>query len=111
MQFEILATDGNARRAALTLAHGTVQTPMFMPVGTYGTVKAMAPDELRGLGAELDDGLIDGFPSCHGGVSFSAIPTQPRDRRRWGFRRGFRVWVFPVTPPAGSIAGSANSRS
>ena len=51
--FELLASDGAARRGRLTLAHGTVQTPAFMPVGTYGTVKAMAPEELEGLGAEI----------------------------------------------------------
>ncbi|MHB1871792.1 MAG: tRNA guanosine(34) transglycosylase Tgt [Steroidobacteraceae bacterium] len=51
--FELLATDGAARRGRLTLAHGTVQTPAFMPVGTYGTVKAMTPEELEGLGAEI----------------------------------------------------------
>ena len=44
---------GRARRGRLTLAHGVVQTPMFMPVGTYGTVKAMAPNELRELGAQV----------------------------------------------------------
>jgi queuine tRNA-ribosyltransferase len=53
MRFEVLATEGRARRGALTLAHGTVQTPMFMPVGTYGTVKAMSPDELHRLGAQV----------------------------------------------------------
>jgi queuine tRNA-ribosyltransferase len=53
MQFEVLATQGRARRARLTLAHGEVQTPMFMPVGTYGSVKAMAPNELRELGAQV----------------------------------------------------------
>ena len=52
-KFELLATDGAARRGQLTLAHGTVQTPAFMPVGTYGTVKAMTPEELEGLGAEI----------------------------------------------------------
>ncbi len=51
--FQLLATDGAARRGQLTLAHGTVQTPAFMPVGTYGTVKAMTPEELEGLGAEI----------------------------------------------------------
>ena len=51
--FELLATDGAARRGQLALAHGTVQTPAFMPVGTYGTVKAMTPEELEGLGAEI----------------------------------------------------------
>ncbi|HEX4886195.1 MAG TPA: tRNA guanosine(34) transglycosylase Tgt [Casimicrobiaceae bacterium] len=53
MRFDLLATDGRARRGRLTLAHGSVETPIFMPVGTYGTVKAMAPDELRGLGAQI----------------------------------------------------------
>ncbi|MGC8521283.1 MAG: tRNA guanosine(34) transglycosylase Tgt [Steroidobacteraceae bacterium] len=51
--FELLATDGAARRGRLQLAHGTVETPAFMPVGTYGTVKAMTPEELEGLGAEI----------------------------------------------------------
>ena len=53
MNFELLATDGAARRARLELAHGTVETPAFMPVGTYGTVKAMSPDELRASGAQI----------------------------------------------------------
>jgi queuine tRNA-ribosyltransferase len=53
MQFEVIASEGHARRARLTLAHGTVETPMFMPVGTYGTVKAMAPNELHDLGAQV----------------------------------------------------------
>ncbi len=53
MHFENLATDGLARRGQLTFPRGTVQTPAFMPVGTYGTVKAMTPEELTGLGAEI----------------------------------------------------------
>src|SRR5512137_3229749 len=53
MSFSVLAASGHARRGRLTLAHGTVETPVFMPVGTYGTVKAMAPDELEGLGAQI----------------------------------------------------------
>jgi queuine tRNA-ribosyltransferase len=53
MKFDLLTTDGAARRGQLTLAHGVVQTPVFMPVGTYGTVKAMAPDELTGTGFEM----------------------------------------------------------
>ncbi|MCX8086901.1 MAG: tRNA guanosine(34) transglycosylase Tgt [Rhodocyclaceae bacterium] len=53
MKFELLAQDGLARRGRLTLAHGTVETPVFMPVGTYGSVKAMAPNELVALGAEI----------------------------------------------------------
>jgi len=53
MQFDLLATSGRARRGRLELAHGAVDTPVFMPVGTYGTVKAMAPKELAHLGAQI----------------------------------------------------------
>src|SRR5213078_4795409 len=53
MEFQVTARCGAARRGRLQLAHGTVETPVFMPVGTYGTVKAMAPDELVGLGARI----------------------------------------------------------
>jgi queuine tRNA-ribosyltransferase len=53
MKFELLHSDGEARRGRLTFERGSVETPAFMPVGTYGTVKAMTPEELRGLGAEI----------------------------------------------------------
>ena len=53
MQFKLHGTDGRARRGTLTLAHGTVETPAFMPVGTYGTVKAMSPAELKEIGAHI----------------------------------------------------------
>jgi queuine tRNA-ribosyltransferase len=53
LSFEVLATEGRARRGRLTLNHGVVETPVFMPVGTYGTVKAMAPDELERDGAQI----------------------------------------------------------
>jgi queuine tRNA-ribosyltransferase len=53
MRFEILRRDGAARRARLTLPRGAVDTPAFMPVGTYGSVKAMAPEELVALGAQI----------------------------------------------------------
>ncbi|HEY8507544.1 MAG TPA: tRNA guanosine(34) transglycosylase Tgt [Steroidobacteraceae bacterium] len=52
-QFEIVARDGAARVGRLTLAHGVVETPAFMPIGTYGTVKAMTPEELVDLGAQI----------------------------------------------------------
>jgi queuine tRNA-ribosyltransferase len=51
--FELIAIDGAARRGRLTLAHGTVDTPVFMPVGTYGAVKAMAPAELVDVGTQI----------------------------------------------------------
>ena len=53
MQFDLLTTDGAARRGRLTLAHGVVETPVFMPVGTYGTVKAMTPQSLADIGAQI----------------------------------------------------------
>jgi queuine tRNA-ribosyltransferase len=51
--FELIATDGQARRARLKLNHGVVNTPVFMPVGTYGAVKAMSPRELTEVGAQI----------------------------------------------------------
>jgi queuine tRNA-ribosyltransferase len=56
VRFERLATDGAARRGRLTLNHGSVETPAFMPVGTYGTVKAMSPAELL----EMDTPIVLG---------------------------------------------------
>ena len=53
MLFEVATIDGAARRAQLTFPRGSIQTPAFMPVGTYGTVKAMTPEELESGGAEI----------------------------------------------------------
>ena len=53
MQYELLTTDGKARRGRLTFARGTVETPAFMPVGTYGTVKGMKTEEVADTGAEI----------------------------------------------------------
>jgi queuine tRNA-ribosyltransferase len=53
MRFELLAQDGAARRGRLEFPRGTVETPAFMPVGTYGTVKAMTPEDLDEVGAEI----------------------------------------------------------
>ncbi|MRD73696.1 tRNA guanosine(34) transglycosylase Tgt [Rhodocyclus tenuis] len=53
MHFDLITTDGAARRGLLTLAHGEVDTPAFMPVGTYGTVKAMTPRDLAATGAQI----------------------------------------------------------
>ena len=51
--FQIHATDGAARTGVLQTAHGPVNTPIFMPVGTVGSVKAIAPDDLNAIGAEI----------------------------------------------------------
>jgi len=53
MQYEVMNTDGAARRGRLSFERGTVETPAFMPVGTYGTVKAMTPEAVRKTGAEI----------------------------------------------------------
>ena len=53
MQFQLLATDATARRGRITFARGTIETPAFMPVGTYGSVKAMTPRSIGETGAEI----------------------------------------------------------
>ena len=53
LEFELIARDGGARRGRLTLNHGMVETPIFMPVGTYGAVKAMSPRALDEVGAQI----------------------------------------------------------
>ena len=51
--FELLTTDGAARRGQLQLPHGIVQTPVFMPCGTYGTVKGMTPVDIEQVGTQM----------------------------------------------------------
>jgi queuine tRNA-ribosyltransferase len=53
LTFDLLKTDGHARRGRLTLNHGVVETPVFMPVGTYGTVKGVMPSSLEAMGAQI----------------------------------------------------------
>ena len=53
LRFELVATDGVARRGRLTTAHGAVETPAFMPVGTRAAVKSLSPDDLRDAGAQI----------------------------------------------------------
>jgi len=53
MQFQLTHRSGQARRGTLRTAHGAIETPVFMPVGTYGVVKSLTPDELKALGAMI----------------------------------------------------------
>ncbi|MDD1632400.1 MAG: tRNA guanosine(34) transglycosylase Tgt [Methylococcaceae bacterium] len=53
MEFNLINTDGHARRGRLTFARGVVETPIFMPVGTYGAVKSLTPEDLAGVGAQI----------------------------------------------------------
>jgi queuine tRNA-ribosyltransferase len=53
LNFQVLAAEGHARRGRLELTHGTIETPVFMPVGTYGTVKGVLPRDLEAMGAQI----------------------------------------------------------
>ena len=53
LTFSLYSRDGRARRGQLSFPRGTVQTPAFMPVGTYGSVKGVLPEQIRALGAEI----------------------------------------------------------
>ena len=53
MKFDLLTTEGQARRGRLSFGRGVIETPIFMPVGTYGTVKSITPEELTDMGAQI----------------------------------------------------------
>ena len=61
--FTLTATDGNARLGKVSTAHGDINTPAFMPVGTAATVKAMTPEDLEEIGAEIILGTVS-VPRC-----------------------------------------------
>ena len=96
MQFQLLASDGAARRGRLAFPRGTVETPAFMPVGTYGSVKAMTPRDLEAVGAEIILGntfhlfLRPGLAviEAHGGLHGFAGWTRPMLTDSGGFQ----VW-------------------
>ncbi len=89
--FQVLATDGAARRGRLTTRHGTVETPVFMPCGTYGTVKAMTPKALRDAGTRI---LL--------GNAFHLM-LRPGDElvRTLGGLHGFMGWPAPILTDSG----------
>jgi queuine tRNA-ribosyltransferase len=91
--FQVLATDGAARRGRLTLAHGTVETPVFMPVGTYGTVKAMTPEDLEALGAEIILGNTFHLMLRPGGEIVQSL----------GGLHGFMHWQRPILTDSGGF--------
>jgi queuine tRNA-ribosyltransferase len=93
MRFELLSTDAGARRARLHLRHGSVETPVFMPVGTYGTVKAMTPEELRGLGAEI----------VLGNTFHLMLRPGTEVIRAHGGLHGFMNWQGPILTDSGGF--------
>ena len=93
MRFDLLATDGRARRGRLHLRRGTVETPVFMPVGTYGTVKAMTPEELTGLGAEI----------VLGNTFHLMLRPGTEVIRAHGGLHGFMHWPGPILTDSGGF--------
>lgn len=93
LQFKLLANDGAARRGQVTLNHGVVQTPIFMPVGTYGTVKAMLPHELQEVGAQIILGNTFHLWLRPG--------TQVMDKH--GGLHGFMQWDKPILTDSGGF--------
>lgn len=91
--FRVLATEGLARRAELVTAHGTVQTPMFMPVGTVGSVKAVAPDDLTAIGAQTILGNT---------YHLYLRPGDDLVRRMGGLHR-FMRWDGPILTDSGGF--------
>ncbi len=123
-QFDILATDGSARRGQLHTPHGVVQTPVFMPVGTQATVKGLLPDQLKSIGVQMllgntyhlvqrpGDGLIAEFGGLHrfmnwdgpiltdsGGYQvYSLAPTRHIDDHGATFRSHIDGALIELTP-------------
>src|SRR5437016_8580090 len=118
--FVIDATSGPSRIGTLTLPHGTVETPVFMPVGTQGTVRALSPNDVRGAGATLvlanayhlhvrpGEQVVEKLGALHrfmgGIVRSSPIPaafscSRLRDRAAWTRT----VWSFRVTWTAATV--------
>ncbi|MEE9510837.1 MAG: tRNA guanosine(34) transglycosylase Tgt, partial [Gammaproteobacteria bacterium] len=91
--FELMSTSGAARRGRIQTAHGTVETPAFMPVGTYGTVKAMTPEELEQLGADIVLGNTFHLMLRPGGAVI----------RDHGGLHGFMHWRRPILTDSGGF--------
>ena len=93
MKFDLLAQDNGARRGRITLARGVVETPVFMPVGTYGTVKGMTPEELALLGSEIILGNTFHLMLRPGGEVIE----------RHGGLHGFMHWDKPILTDSGGF--------
>jgi queuine tRNA-ribosyltransferase len=91
--FSVEAVDGAARSGRLVTAHGVIETPAFMPVGTYGTVKAMTPEELEGLGAQV----------ILGNTLHLLLRPGPRIIAAHGGLHGFMHWQHPILTDSGGF--------
>ena len=93
MQFELLKTDGRARRGRLVFERGVVETPAFMPVGTYGTVKGMTPEELDDSGAHI----------CLGNTFHLMLRPGTGIIRQHGDLHDFMNWDKPILTDSGGF--------
>ncbi|GAA5139015.1 tRNA guanosine(34) transglycosylase Tgt [Alloalcanivorax gelatiniphagus] len=93
MTFDLLGNDGRARRGRLTFPRGTVETPAFMPVGTYGTVKAMLPRDLADIGAEI----------CLGNTFHLMLRPGTEVIGAHGGLHGFMRWDKPILTDSGGF--------
>ena len=93
MFFDLISTDGAARRGRLTTRRGVVETPAFMPVGTHGTVKAMTPEELREAGAQI----------ILGNTFHLMLRPGVEVIRRHGGLHGFMGWDGPILTDSGGF--------
>ncbi|MCX9156910.1 tRNA guanosine(34) transglycosylase Tgt [Niveibacterium sp. 24ML] len=93
MHFDLLRTSGSARRGRLQLNHGIVDTPVFMPVGTYGTVKAMSPHELDEIGAQI----------CLGNTFHLWLRPGPEVMKTFGGLHDFMGWRKPILTDSGGF--------
>ena len=93
MKFAVSHRDGAARRGRLELAHGAVETPVFMPVGTYGTVKAMSPAELEEMGARI----------VLGNTFHLWLRPGTEILEKHGGLHGFMGWKHPILTDSGGF--------
>jgi len=93
MKFELLATDGKARRGRMTFARGSVETPAFMPVGTAGTVKGMSPEEVKATGAEI----------CLGNTFHLMLRPGTSIIKQHGDLHDFMNWDKPILTDSGGF--------
>jgi len=91
--FELVASDGGARRGEMVTPHGRVQTPAFMPVGTQGTVKGLAPDDIRETGAEIVLGNTYHLMLRPGAERIAAL----------GGLHSFMNWPLPILTDSGGF--------
>src|SRR5688500_19969868 len=93
MTFHLLGSDGAARRGRLEFPRATAETPAFMPVGTYGPVKGVLPEQIRALGAEIILGN-----TCHLYLRPGLEVIEAH-----GGLHGFARWIGPILTDAGGF--------